>query len=174
MSVKQVALSFALVVWMAGLAVAVELPRKAQELDVTVPGSPPIKLSQYRGKAVVLTFILTTCPHCQRTVQILSGIQKELGPKGLQVVAAAINPDADIPGFNAQFHPAFPVGTVDRTAVAGFMQLTPTARALMPFVVFIDRNGEIREQYTGADEYLQNEDQQEPKIRASIQKLLKK
>ena len=42
-------------------------------------GGQPLHLSQYKGKVVVMAFILTTCSHCQRTTGYLNKLQKELG-----------------------------------------------------------------------------------------------
>lgn len=41
-------------------AFAAELPRKAPELTIPLPTGGQVKLSDYRGKVVVLAFILTT------------------------------------------------------------------------------------------------------------------
>jgi hypothetical protein len=37
-----------------------ELPRKAPELTIPLPDGQSVKISDYRGKVVVLAFILTT------------------------------------------------------------------------------------------------------------------
>ena len=42
-----------------------QAPRQAAEIQIQVPTAKPIQLSQYKGKPVVLAFILTTCSHCQ-------------------------------------------------------------------------------------------------------------
>lgn len=42
------------------VAVAGDLPRKAPDVEISLPGGKKITLEQYRGKVVCLTFILTT------------------------------------------------------------------------------------------------------------------
>ncbi|MGI8742848.1 MAG: peroxiredoxin family protein [Bryobacteraceae bacterium] len=37
-----------------------EVPRKAPELTIPLPAGGQVKLSDYRGKVVILAFILTT------------------------------------------------------------------------------------------------------------------
>ena len=71
-----------------------------------------IRLSQYKGKVCALAFILTTCPHCQKTVGFLSTMQKEYGARGFQVLASAIEDMAkmNVPDFIKRFQPPFPVG----------------------------------------------------------------
>src|SRR5262245_41700305 len=90
---------------------AAEIPRPAPELVFNLSPGKQIKLSDFRGKTVVLAFILTYCSHCQAVVRGLIKDQTELGSKGLQVLACAIEDMAAtaVPGFNRQFAPNFPV-----------------------------------------------------------------
>jgi hypothetical protein len=41
-------------------AIAAEIPRPAPELAIALPDGKQLRVSEYRGKAVILTFILTT------------------------------------------------------------------------------------------------------------------
>src|SRR5262249_53887963 len=94
-------------------AQAAEIPRPAPDLTINFgPGAKPIRLSEYRGRTVVLAFILTYCSHCQAVVRGLIKDYQELGPKGLQIIGSAIEDAAAtaLPGFRRQFQPPFPVG----------------------------------------------------------------
>ena len=102
----------------------------------------------------------------------MSGIQNELGPKGLQVIEAAFNDDPDVPGFIRQFKPTFPVGTTSRDTAMGYMQLSSVVRSYVPYLLIIDRNGVIRMQYTGSDPVLADEFAMDKNLRAEIMKLL--
>ena len=64
---------------------------------------------------------------------------------------AAINPAPDVPGFVQKFAPPFPVGTADNRAALDYMEMSPMVRSFVPFMLFIDRTGTIRAQYTGND-----------------------
>lgn len=152
---------------------ATELPRKAADIPITMPDGKQKKPSDYRGKTVALLFFLTTCPHCQATVKTLNGIQKDLGPKGFQVLAGAMD-DGSIPDFIKRFDPQFPVGHVDQINVMTYMQLSPNTRTLVPFILFIDRNGMIQSQYTGGDTFLSDEASQEKSIRDELAKYMNK
>src|ERR1700683_2893790 len=101
------------------VAYAQQVPRPAGEFAIKMPNGQITLLSQYTGKVVVLAFISTTCPHCQHTTQLLSGLQNEYGPRGVQFLAAAFNPAAEhlVPAFIAQFRPTFPVGSAGRESV---------------------------------------------------------
>src|SRR5689334_23167963 len=72
------------------LASAATVPRHAAEFAMTSGQGKQILLSQYSGKTIVFAFILTTCPHCQQTIRILSKLQPEYAGRGLQVLACAM------------------------------------------------------------------------------------
>src|ERR1700689_1469411 len=154
---------------------AASLPRKAADLQIQMNGAKPIELSQYRGKPVVLAFILTTCSHCQYTTGLLVKLQTEFVSKGLQVIECAMNDGAaaDVPNFIKRFQTNFPVGySTDQLGVLSFLQHPQTAIPHMPMLAFIDRHGVIREQYQGVDALLSDEATQEANLRAEILKLI--
>lgn len=159
----------------SALLAASQLPRKSPELQIQIPGGKPIDLSQYKGKTVVLAFILTTCSHCQYTTGLLVKMQNEFGPKGLRVIECAVNNNADalIPAFVRDFKTNFPVGyNYDQDFILGPYLQHPVGKVpSMPMLVFIDRRGMIRAEYEGQDDFISSPNQ-EQNIRAEIRKLL--
>lgn len=70
----------------------------------------PRKLSDYRGKAVVLYFGYTHCPDvCPTTLAELAQAMRELGPQAaqVQVLFVTIDPQRDTLPLLAQYTPAF-------------------------------------------------------------------
>lgn len=155
----------------AAVMAAAEIPRPAPDLPIPLPNGKQVKISDYRGKVLCFVFILTTCPHCQKTTQLLEGIYPDLAPKGFEVLEAALNENPDVPSFVSNFKVPWPVGTAGVLSAVDFIQLPKDKRPLVPFVVFIDRKGMIRAQYTGADEAFFDA-HQEQHIRDEAQKLL--
>ena len=156
-------------------AVAAVLPRKAADLQIQVNGAKPIELSQYRGKPVVLAFVLTTCSHCQFTTGLLVKLQTEFVSKGLQVIECAVNDGAaaEVPNFIKRFQTNFPVGyTTDQVGVLNFLQHPQAAIPHMPMLAFIDRHGVVRDQFQGIDALLSDDEKQEQNLRAEIEKLI--
>jgi len=153
-------------------AQAQQVPRPAGEFSIALPNGQNVLLSHYAGKVCVLAFISTTCPHCQHTTQLLSTIQNEYASRGVQILAAAFNPGAAqlVPGFIAQFRPAFPVGSADRDSVLEYEQASLAKPNYVPELIFIDRNRVIRAQYNGGDDFFKD---QEKSIREQIDTLLK-
>jgi peroxiredoxin len=150
-------------------------PRHSPDFAINMNDGSQIQLSQYQGKVVVLAFILTYCSHCQFTAQILSRLQKEYGPQGLQVVASAIDPMSSlkVPDFIKQFQPGYPVGFNEHNQAIEYLQHPIMYRLMMPQVVFIDRKGTIRAQHAGDESTFFAEATQEKNIRDAIEPLLK-
>src|ERR1017187_2389686 len=126
--------------WGKLAACAQQVPRPAGEFAIKMPNGQITLLSQYAGKVVVLAFISTTCSHCQHITQVLSSLQNEYGPRGVQFLAAAFNPDAAqlVPGFITQFRPTFPVGSADRDSVLEYEQASLAKPDFVPELIFID------------------------------------
>jgi peroxiredoxin len=156
----------------AMVASAQQVPRPAGEFAIGLNNGGQILLSQYSGKVVVLAFMFTTCPHCQHTSQILSAIQREYADQGLQILGTFFNPNAAtlVPGFIGQFQPAFPVGSAERDQVNEYLQHSPGKPTYVPELVFIDRNRQIRAQYSGDVDFFKDQDKN---IRALVESLLK-
>ncbi len=147
-------------------------PRPTPDFAIHLTPSGQISPAQFKGKVVVLAFILTTCPHCQHSVGLLSGLQTEYGPRGLVVMAAAFNEMANmlVPDFNKQFRPTFPVGWAMRDDVLVYLQHSAMTQMYVPIMVFIDKKGMIRYQHLGDDPFFTN---QEKNVRDTIEELLK-
>jgi peroxiredoxin len=152
---------------------AASVPKAAKDVSINLPSGGRVTVSQYRGKVVVAAMILTTCPHCQATTRILSSMQKEFGPRGLQVIEGAIAgaQTNDVADFIKNFNPPFPVGSIGYPDAARFMGFDPSSRHYVPFLTFVDRKGNIRGQYDGKASF-NDEDAQAKNIRDMIVKLI--
>jgi thiol-disulfide isomerase/thioredoxin len=113
--------------------------------------------------------MLTYCSHCQAVIRGLIKDQAELEPKGLRVLACAIEDMAAtaVPNFIRQFAPNFPLGYSTSAEAVRFLQHPPMAGFYMPSLVFIDKTGVIRYQAGGRDELLK-ESTQEKAVRDKI------
>jgi peroxiredoxin len=153
-------------------AAGATIPRQAQELTFKLVGGQQAKLSQWRGKVIVLEFLLTTCSHCQRTSQLMNQLQAEYGARGVQGLGIAVN---DLNGsltaaYARENGLKYPVGWLKHEAAVDFLQHPVMVGMMMPQLVFIDRTGVIRAQYPGTDPFFQNE---EVGMRKMIESLLK-
>jgi peroxiredoxin len=154
------------------IALSAAVPRKAAEFVIQSPDGKEQLLSSYRGKTVVLALMFTTCPHCQKTAGILSGVQKEYESKGVQVLGATFDSGAAfrVQQFNKTFGVTFPCGYSTEKAVREFLGLTHDEPYFVPILIFIDKAGTIRSEYIGDEKFLGNQD---VNIRAELDKMLK-
>ena len=136
---------------------AAQLPRPSPDFAINLGPGKQARISQYKGKTVVVAFILTYCSHCQMVIGVLSRMQKEYGPRGLQVLASATEDmaAAALPGFLRQFEPPFPVGVNTTTEFVTYTQHPTMLQLYMPGLVFIDKDGIIQAQYEGRDAFLE-------------------
>src|SRR5690349_17990309 len=93
--------------------------RTLADVPVSQAGGKKLDLKQYRGKALVLAIISTTCKDCGEVVDLLKVIQQEEAAHGLQVVVAAGDPKAAaaIGPFAAAHQPNFPIGYLDQAGI---------------------------------------------------------
>jgi protein SCO1 len=81
-------------------------PKPAPPLQLEDSLGKPVNIDDYRGKAVVVTFIYDHCPDiCPLIVSNLHAAQNELGPqaKDMQVIAVSVDPEGDTPKTVKQF-----------------------------------------------------------------------
>jgi thiol-disulfide isomerase/thioredoxin len=148
-------------------------PRKAPEFAFKVPGQGQKLLSDYRGKVVALEFIYTTCPHCQAASRLMTKLQQEYGPRGLQVVDVAVNPNADllVENFAKDFQVGFPVGWALPSEMTSFMNFSD-GRFVVPQLALIDREGNIRYQTPALEDERWDKLMKEDALRAHLEELL--
>jgi peroxiredoxin len=175
MRILRAAALFSAIALLAPLAHAADLPRPAPDLAINLGQGKQLKLSQYKGKIVVVAFILTYCSHCRKVMAALTKLQNEYGARGFQVVATATEEMAAsaLPGFRRELTPPFQVGYNTSVEAAAFLQHSPMLMFYMPGIAFIDREGNIRAQYEGRDPFLE-ESAAEKNIRAKLEELLPK
>ena len=151
-----------------------QVPRPSPDFVINTLSGVPLGVTQYRGKVVIIEFLLTYCSHCQHTTEILKKLQGEYGSQGLQVLGSAVEEMSpmNLGTFVGRFKPGFPVGYNSLRKVAEYMQQNPTSRMEMPQLVFIDRTGVIRAQYAGSASLFGTN--QEENIRRQIDMLLQR
>jgi peroxiredoxin len=131
------------------LAAAAPVPRQAPGFTFAEPADKQTPLASWKGKVVVIEFMLTQCPHCWRLAQTLNRLQRELGPRGVQAVAVAFDRDltpATASDFAGRAAIGFPVAVATSAQVDAFLGREPQERLQVPQLVVIDRAGVIRAQ----------------------------
>jgi peroxiredoxin len=107
-----------------------------------------VRLSDLRGKVVVLDFWATWCPPCKQEIPWFVDLQKRYGAQGLQVVGVSMDDGdpKDVVKFAAQNSINYPI-LIGQDKVAdeyGGIDYLPTT-------FYIDRNGVVLNRVFGQD-----------------------
>jgi glutathione peroxidase-family protein len=148
------------------------LPRPLADLSVPVADGKKIRLSQYRGKVMVVVLISTTCDHCITSMEMLGQLQKEYGPRGFQVFAIGADDLAAkmIGPLTRMRNFGFPLGYLDQTTTMQLCDFRRDDHPFVPIYMFVDKKGTIRFQYSGNEDFFKKE---EKNTRLLIEGLLK-
>jgi protein SCO1 len=108
-----------------------------------------VRLSQFRGKAVLLTFIYDHCPDtCPLIVANLRNALLRLGPAAskLQIIAVSVDPKGDTPSTVKAFLAAHEMTGRMEYLIGTFKELSPVWRA---YGIAVQASPDKREQTVG-------------------------
>ncbi len=131
-----------------GPALPARLQTEAPDFNLTATDGSQVKLSDLRGKVVLVNFWATWCPPCKAEMPDLNALQQEYG-RAHDLVVLGINAGDDsqaaVKAFAQQYQLSFPLllDPDDRVSDAQY-----AVRAL-PTSLIIDRTGKIRSQWLG-------------------------
>ena len=118
----------------------------APDFDLATVDGRKVKLSEFRGKAVLLNFWATWCPPCKVEMPWFVELQNQYGKDGLVVLGVAMDDSAPakIAEFTHEMGVNYPVllGTDQVSDDYGNVQYLPTT-------FYIDRNGIIVDKMAG-------------------------
>jgi thiol-disulfide isomerase/thioredoxin len=119
---------------------------KAPELKLKDLRGRSIKLSDYKGKVVLLNFWATWCPPCRAEMPDLIKMQREYRSKGLQVIGITYPPEEieEVRQFISKLGVNYPVALGLKETKTAFDQ-TET----LPLTLVIDRQGKIVDRIEG-------------------------
>lgn len=121
-------------------------PRPAPRVALRDLKGRTVRLSDFKGKVVLLNFWATWCPPCRAEIPELIKWQREYGSKGLQIVGVTYPPTnrRKVRSFLRAFKVSYPVLWGDKKTKALF-----DAGETLPFSVVIDHEGKVRENIEG-------------------------
>jgi peroxiredoxin len=155
-------------------APAAIVPRPSPDFVMQRGSAGAIRLSNFRGKIVVLVFSQTTCDHCQTLTRTLKVIQKDYAARNVQVVECAFEPDiaTNYPTFLKDLAPNFPTGYTTDVVVKKYLQWNDKTdgNLMVPYMIFIDTSGIIQGDFSGKDGFFVDADK---RIRAELNKMTK-
>lgn len=145
-----------------------QLRRISEHLDVPTPGSAPasvetlpaglpdcplvdqtgrsLRLHDFRGKALVVTFIFTRCPYpdfCPRLTNHFAELQRLIPAERAHLVSISIDPEYDTPARLAEYAALYGVNADVWTLATGAAE--DVAGLAQQFGITIARNGALPE-----------------------------
>ena len=120
---------------------AAKIPRVAPDFVFETASGEKMSLSQFKGKVIALEFLLTTCPHCKRTSQVMQKLSKEYSGRGFQAIGVAFNDGAQsmLPSYALETGATYPIGASHRDRVIDFLQHPVMLTMWTPQIVIIDK-----------------------------------
>lgn len=120
--------------------------RKAPSLVLEDLRGRTFRLSDYKGKVVLINFWATWCPPCRAELPDLVKWQREYRGRGLQVIGVTYPPEkiAEVRRFVRKLKVNYPVALGAKETKALFFQ-----GETLPLTVIIDREGYVRDLIEG-------------------------
>lgn len=117
---------------------------KAPDFELKTLTGETVKLSNLKGKKVMLNFWATWCPPCKAEMPEMEQFYKENG-KDIVILAVNIDPQLDVQKFVDENKITFPILLDAEDKVNESYQILS-----IPTTYFIDSKGNIQNKYTGA------------------------
>lgn len=105
-----------------------------------------VRLSDYKGKVVLLNFWATWCPPCRAEMPDLVKMQREYKSRGLQVIGVTYPPEtvSEVRRFIRKLRINYPVALGTKETKGLFDQ-----GETLPLTIIIDREGNVRDRIEG-------------------------
>jgi cytochrome c-type biogenesis protein len=127
------------------IAKASESFKPAPEVELNTLDGQPFRLSDLRGRVVVLNFWATWCIPCRAEIPELNAMQRELESKGLTIIGASWDDTAeDLKGFQKEIKVDYTVLLNSETVQDKFGGIPS-----LPTTFIIDREGRVRAKIIG-------------------------
>jgi peroxiredoxin len=120
--------------------------QKAPALSLRDIQGRSLRLSDYKGKVVLLNFWATWCPPCRAEMPDLVKVQREYKSRGLQVIGITYPPETarEVRQFTRKLRINYPVALGTKETKSLFDQ-----SETLPLTIVIDREGKIRDRIEG-------------------------
>ena len=114
-----------------------------------------VRLSNYKGKVVVLNFWATWCPPCRTEIPWFSEFERNYAKEGLTVIGVAMNDDGwrSVLPYMKQLNVSYPIALGDASLADEY------GAKDLPMTLLIDRDGQVVITHPGVIEKTQFEEE---------------
>jgi peroxiredoxin len=120
---------------------AAETPTPAADFTLPAIQGGNVRLSEYRGQVVVITFWSSRCAVCATQLAELNQLQKTYGSAGLVTLAVSVDSDTARAREYARLHAGLVPMLLDAERAVGRIYKVDR----LPTTVLIDRRGQLRQ-----------------------------
>ena len=117
------------------------IPESLPEIALPAPDGVLHRLSDYRGKLLVVNFWATWCEPCRREMPLLSSLKREHAKDGVEIVGIAIDQRPDVAKYASEHAIGYPILEGEKGGLAAANAFGMDV--VLPFSVFADRSGQI-------------------------------
>ena len=119
---------------------------KAPQFELKDINGRIVRLSNYRGKVVLINFWATWCPPCRVEMPDLIRLQREHGKEGLQIIGITYPPErkARVQRFARSLKVNYPIILGTHQLKASF-----SSEETLPLTIVIDRDGRVSDIISG-------------------------
>mgnify|MGYP001793262972 CR=1 FL=1 len=132
--------AFALLAAAPGIGSKSTANKAAPEWQLKALDGKSVKLSDFKGKVVILNFWATWCPPCRQEIPDFIALQKQYADKGLVIVGVSLDEGgaAVVKSFVKKMGINYPVVMGDQKPAAAY-----GGSQVVPAAVGIDKNGRM-------------------------------
>ncbi|HLM54859.1 MAG TPA: cytochrome c biogenesis protein CcdA [Pyrinomonadaceae bacterium] len=116
----------------------------APDVELKTLDGQPLRLSERRGKVILLNFWATWCVPCRSEIPALGALNRELAPRGFEVIGVTTHDTPDlVREYQKDIKQDYTVAFGDEAAA------TKYAVGVLPTTFLIDRQGRVRQTVIG-------------------------
>ncbi len=126
--------------------------KQAPDFTLTTTDGKTLKLSDYKGKGVIVNFWATWCPPCRAEIPDMVELQKEYASKGFSFIGIAVGDEEEkVKAFVTAQKMNYPVAMGSRELAMSYGKFTKEGAIQgIPTSFVINGKGEIVEYFVGA------------------------
>jgi cytochrome c biogenesis protein CcmG, thiol:disulfide interchange protein DsbE len=129
----------------AAAGTGVAIGAKAPDFELKTEDGKKVKLSDFKGKPVMVNFFATWCTACRKEMPTLQEAYKKYEAQGFVILAVDLNEsNLVVQAFREKLNLTFPIVIDENDRVTRLYDIIP-----LPTSYFVDKEGNVQAKWTG-------------------------
>jgi peroxiredoxin len=128
---------------------ALDKPIPAPDFNLKGEDGKSYRLSDMRGKVVVINFWATWCPPCREEIPLFLSLRKKYSAAGFEIVGISVDDVSKVMQYRDAMHIDYPLLNGQQQGMSLMASLGNRTGGL-PYSVIFDRNGNVIDLKSGA------------------------